>query len=171
MNIFDFAMEMEDSGCKYYQGLASAATLPGLKTIFTSLAEDEQKHFEIFKSLKAGKQGQAITESKALETAQNIFSLLPRGEEGVKDMTEVLDAYKHAMKLEANSYRFYEEAAEKEADDGIKAVLLQIAGEEQKHFNILENVFSFVNAPNEHLAWAEFSNLGEFSSFGRDNDL
>jgi rubrerythrin len=163
-------MEMEDTGCKYYKNLASAATLPGLKTIFTSLAEDEQKHFEIFKSLKAGNQGQSIAGSKALETAQNIFSLLPRDEGGVKGMAGVLDAYKHAMKLEADSYRFYEEAAAKEADAGIKDLLLQIAGEEQKHFNILENIFDFVNAPNEHLAWAEFSNLGEFGSFGRDVD-
>ena len=35
MNVFDFAMQMEDNGYEYYTGLARAATLPGLKTIFT----------------------------------------------------------------------------------------------------------------------------------------
>ncbi len=170
MNVFDFAMEMEDNGYKYYKSLASAATLPGLKTIFTSLAEDELKHFAIFRDLKAGNKSQATAVSDSLKTAQNIFSLLPRDEAGVKDMAGVLDAYKHAMKLEADSHRFYEEAAEKEADPEIQALLLKIAAEEYEHFNILENIFSFVNAPNEHLAWAEFSNLGEFSSFGRDDN-
>ena len=168
MNVFDFAMEMEDSGCKYYKNLAGAATLPGLKTIFVSLAEDEQKHFEIFKSLKAGAQAQTMTETQAFTTAKNIFSLLPRGKKGVAGMKGVLDAYKHAMKLEVDSLKFYEEIAAKESDAGVQALLLQIAAEEYKHFNILENIFSFVNAPNEHLAWAEFSNLGEFGSFGRD---
>ena len=42
MNVFDFAMEMEDNGYVYYSNLARTATLPGLKTIFSSLAEDER---------------------------------------------------------------------------------------------------------------------------------
>jgi hypothetical protein len=28
-----------------------------------------------------------------------------------------------------------------------------------------------VNAPNQYLAWREFSNLDEFRNFGRDVDL
>ena len=50
-------------------------------------------------------------------------------------------------------------------------VLLRIAEEEHEHFNILENVFNFVNAPNQYLAWGEFSNLDEFRNFGRDVDI
>ena len=76
MNICDFAMEMEDNGCEYYKSLASAATLPGLKTIFTDLAEDERKHFEIFRALKEGGQIPPMAESESLQTAQNVFSLL-----------------------------------------------------------------------------------------------
>ena len=170
MNVCDFAMEMEDVGCEYYKSLASASTLPGLKTIFTRLAEDERKHFEFFRDLKAGKEPQAMLDTGTLETAQNIFSLLPRGEQGVKDFSDVLEAYEHAMKLEANSFRFYEEAAANESVAEVKALLLQIAAEEYKHFNILENIYHFVNAPNQHLEWGEFSNLGEFSQFGRQDD-
>lgn len=168
MNVFDFAMEMEDNGFVYYTKLAGAATLPGLKTIFTSLAEDERKHFEALRNLKAGNQAKAIPAAESLETAQNVFTLLPRDHEALKEMKSVLDAYKHAMKLEADSFRFYEEAAAKESDADVKALLLQIAKEEHEHFNILENVYSFVNAPNQHLEWAEFSNLGDFRQFGRD---
>ena len=51
-----------------------------------------------------------------------------------------------------------------------KKLLLQIAEEEHKHFTILENVYNFVNAPNEQLEWGEFSNLGEFRQYGRDLD-
>lgn len=170
MNVFDFAMEMEDSGYDYYKNLASTATLPGLMTIFTSLAEDERKHFEIFRSLKAGTRVTAMPESSALETAKNVFSLLPRGEAGVKGIVGVLGAYKHAMKLEADSFRFYEAAAEKESDEEVKSLLVQIAVEEHKHFNILENVYNFINAPNQYMEWGEFSNLGEFRQFGRDTD-
>jgi rubrerythrin len=171
MNVFDFAMQMEDNGYEYYTGLARAATLPGLKTIFTGLAEDEKKHLAIFKALKEGTSAPESPGSTALDTARNVFLLLPRGEEGLQGITDALPAYRHAMQLEADSFRFYEEAAAKESDPDVKALLLQIAGEEHKHFNILENVYHFVNAPNQHLEWGEFSNLGEFRQYGRDTDI
>ena len=170
MNVCDFAMEMENNGCEYYKSLASAATLPGLKTIFTDLAEDERKHFEVFRALKEGGQVPSMAETGALATAQNVFSLLPRDAQGVKDISDVLEAYAHAMKLETNSFKFYENTAAKENVAEVKELLLQIAAEERKHFDILENVYHFVNAPNQHLAWGEFSNLGEFSQFDRSND-
>lgn len=170
MNVYDFAMEMEDNGHEYYTNLARTATVPGLKTIFTSLAEDEKKHLEIFRGLKAGNRAHALSDSSAVGTAQNIFTLLPRGTEALKGISGLLPAYKHAMKLEADSFRFYEDAAEKESNPEVKALLMQIALEEHKHFNILENVYNFVNAPNQHLEWGEFSNLGEFRQYGRDAD-
>lgn len=170
MNVLDFAIEMEDDGYNYYKTLASSSPLPGLMTIFTSLAEDELKHAEIFRALKAGTKVDAMPASQALDAAQNIFKQLPRDEEGLTGVADSLAAYQHAMKLEADSFRFYEDAASKETDTDVKALLLQIAGEEHKHFNILENVYNFVNAPNQHMVWGEFSNLGEFRQFGRDPD-
>ena len=171
MDVFDFAMEMEGTGYDYYMGLAKAAILPGLKTIFTSLAEDEQKHLEIFRQLKEGRRGEPLPTSRTLDLAKNVFLLLPRGKVGLADIAGALPAYQHAMKLEAESFRFYEDAAGKEENAEVKALLLQIAAEEHRHFNILENVFHFVNAPNQHLEWGEFSNLGEFRQFGRDTDV
>ena len=170
MNVLDLAMEMENNGREYYENLAKVAKLPGLKTIFKRLAEDEQKHYEIFQELKAGGEPRAMLETDALNTAQNVFSLLPRDEEALKGVTGALDAYQHAMKLEADSFRFYENAAANEVDAGVKDLLLKIAAEEHKHYNILENIYSFVNAPNQHLEWGEFSNLEEFRQFGRDID-
>ena len=170
MNVLDFAIEMENDGFEYYRDLAASSTLPGLKTIFTTLAADERKHAEAFKALNAGKTVGKMPASEALETSKNLFKQLPGGTEGLKNIADSLKAYQHAMKLEANSFRFYEEIAEKETNPAVKALLLQIAEEEHGHFNILENVYSFVNAPNQSLEWGEFSNLGEFRQFGRDTD-
>ena len=170
MNVFDFAMEMEDNGYEYYTNLAETSSLPGLKSIFSDLAEDERKHFTLFRSLKEGSHADSVVNSKALDKAQNIFKKLPDEATTVSNVKETLEAYQHAMKLEADSFRFYEQAAEKEKDPVVKKLLLQIAEEEHKHFTILENLYNFVNAPNEHLAWAEFSNLGEFRQYGRDPD-
>ena len=170
MNVFDFAMKMEEDGKSYYEKLANKTSLPGLKTIFTRLAEDEQKHYQIFQELKAGKSVSAMQDSTILTEVKNIFEKLPKEGKTLKGLEGDLAAYQHAMKIESDSYRFYEKAADEEKDPVTKNLLLRIAGEEQKHFNILENIYHFVNAPSQYLAWGEFSNLGEFHQFGRDID-
>lgn len=170
MNVLDFAIEMENDGFDYYKDLADSSTLPGLKTIFTSLAADELKHAGVFKALNTGETVGKMPASETLETSKNLFKQLPGGTEELKNIADSLKAYQHAMKLEANSFRFYEEVAEKETNPEVKALLLQISEEEHTHFNILENVYNFVNAPNQFLEWGEFSNLSEFRQFGRETD-
>ena len=171
MNVFDFAMEMEDNGCEYYTSLAKTSVLPGLKSIFTSLAEDEQKHFNLFRSLKEGSQAELTVDSQTLDMAQNIFKDLPDETTTLTNVKSTLEAYQYAMQLEADSFRFYEKASANEKDPGIKKLLLKIAEEEHNHFTILENLYNFVNAPNQYLVWAEFSNIGEFRQYGRDLDV
>lgn len=170
MDVFDFAMKMEQDGKSYYQALAKKARLEGLKTIFSRLADDEQKHYETFEQLKARGTASAMQETTILAEAKNIFAQLPKTATTLKGLDKDLLAYRHAMKVEADSFRFYEDAASKEADPATKKLLLSIAAEEHKHFNVLENIFQFANAPNQYLAWAEFSNLDEFRQFGRDID-
>jgi len=171
MNVFEFAMTMEMDGKAYYEKLARETLLPGLNKIFTQLAEDEQKHYEIFQELNSGKKVSTRPETKSLDQAKKIFPELTRDEIALKGGLSDIDAYEHAMKLEADSFRLYEEAAAKEKDPEVKALLLKIADEEHKHFNILGNIYHFVNAPNQYLAWGEFSNIEEFHQFGRDDDV
>ena len=168
MNVFDFATKIEQDGKAYYEKVAKDATLPGLRTIFTRLAEDEQKHYDIFVALRDGGKNVAMADSTALEFSKNVFAALPTDSgEAVKDD---LDSYQHAMQLEAESFRLYESAAKEEQEEGTKQLLLKIAVEEHKHFEILENIYAFANAPNQFLAWREFSNLGQFHNFGRQVD-
>jgi len=167
MNVFDFAMKMEQNGEAYYLKLADQPGPVGIKAIFRQLAGDEPKHYETFKALKA-QMTPEMEASTALETAKDVFVELGKDKRDVVDAQGNLDAYRHAMKLEADSYRLYHDAAARESDSQVRELLLRIAGEEQKHFNILQNIYDFVNAPNQYLAWAEFSNLDEFRNFGRE---
>ncbi len=171
MNVFDFAMGMEEDGKAYYEKMARETSLPGLKNIFMRLAEDEQKHFEIFQKLKTSGSAPAMLDTTIIEESKNVFKELPKAEKTLSVMEKDLAAYQHAMKIEADSFRLYEDAAGKESNPEIKNLLLKIAEEEHKHFNVMENIYHFINAPNQYLAWGEFSNLEEFSQFGRDVDI
>ncbi len=169
MDVFDFAMKMEKDGKSFYEQLAEKSRNPGLRTIFSRLAADEQKHYEIFQALKE-ETSPGMTDTTVLEDARNIFEDLVSGKSSAPSLEGDLEGYLYAMKLETDSVDLYEEAAAKETEPSVKEILLRIAAEEQKHFNILDNIYSFVNAPNEYLAWREFSNIDEFHQFGRDVD-
>jgi rubrerythrin len=109
-----------------------------------------------------------MADSTVLEKARNVFVTLLTEKPAKLAAQGDLDGYRHAMQLEVESFRLYEDAAHKEKNAEAKALLLRIAAEEHKHFNILENIYAFVNAPSQYLAWGEFSNLEEFKNFGRE---
>jgi rubrerythrin len=158
MNILDFAMKMELDGKAYYEVLAAETTVAGLKSIFTSLAADEQKHYETILAIKAGTNPK-MADSTVLEKARNLFEELAADKNIVGSLKKSLDGYQHARKIEADSVRLYEDMAKKEEKPETVQLLLRIANEEKKHFNILDNLYDFVLAPQYFLAWGEFSNL------------
>ncbi len=162
MNVFDYALQLEQDGKAFYRKLAAESASPGLRKIFTELADDEQKHYNLFKKLQEQQPVDSVVDSAALENAKRIFTELEADQAGIDLLQSNLDAYRYAMKVEKESAELYEEAAAEEADEKIKQLLLKIALEERKHLNILENVFDFVNKPNQSLVWGEFSNLEEF---------
>lgn len=160
MNVFDFAMKMELDGKAYYEKLAAESSISGLKSIFTSLAADEQKHYDIILAIKTGTNPK-MADSSVLETAKNLFEEIAADRNMASSLHKSLDGYQHARKIEADSVRFYEDMAKKEDNPETVQLLLRLANEEKKHFNIMDNLYDFVLAPQNFLAWGEFSNLKE----------
>ncbi|MGB9080144.1 MAG: ferritin family protein [Desulfuromonadaceae bacterium] len=160
MNIFEFAMKMELDGKAYYEKLAAETAVTGLKTIFASLAADEQKHYDTIQAIRSGASG-TMAESVVLEEAKNLFADLVKDKSIGATLKKSLDGYEHARKIEADSVRFYEDAAAKENNPDTARLLLRIADEEKKHYNIMDNLCDFTLAPQYFLAWGEFSNLKE----------
>ena len=161
MNVFDFAMQMEKDGKTHYEKLVAGTPIVGLKNIFSMLAADEQKHFETIQAMKTGA-NDAMAGSIALDEAKNVFQGLMNDRTLPGVLKKDLDGYLYAMKVEADSVKLYEDMAKKENRAEIVQLLLKIANEEKKHYNIMENLYDFVLAPQNFLAWGEFSNLKEF---------
>ena len=160
MNIFEFAMKMELDGKAYYEKLASETSDNGLKAIFTGLAADELKHFETIQAIKTGSNW-IMKESAVLASAKNLFEQLISDKSSAAGLKKSLDGYQYARKIEADSVTFYEDAASKESNATARQLLLRIAGEEKEHYSILDNLYDYTLAPQNFLAWAEFSNIKE----------
>ncbi len=170
MNVYDFAMKMETDAEAFYRKISAESAVEGIGKIFLDLAADEQKHYAIFSEMKAKGGPAAMEDSQALERARNVFEGMLKDKAKLGPVKGDLEAYRFALKLEAKGGRFYEEMAEKEKDLKTQKLLRKVAQEEFKHFTIIQNVYDFVNAPNQYLAWGEFSNVEEFRNFGREVD-
>lgn len=161
MNIFAFAMQMEQDGEAYYRELAAKSGEAGLKHILNMLADDEQKHYQIMKSLQESIPAHLV-ETKVLENASNIFSemsrhgpgqLLELGQEGL---------YRKAQDLEKKSEDFYKQKAAELEDPAQQRIFLDIADEEARHFFLLDHIITFISRPREWVENAEFHHLVEY---------
>ena len=161
MNILDCAIKMEEEAREYYEKLAEAATVPELKNLFSMLAAAEQELHDALVRLQGSIHPQK-TQFKAMQEASCAFKPLLAKRDLMAGLKDDPDAYKHMVKEEEESVRFYEEQAGKAKDEGTRKVLLMIADEERKHLSIVENIYSFVESPKTYLAWGEFSNLNEY---------
>lgn len=158
MDLYGFALKMEMDGKAFYEKMAAESGHLGLKTVFSMLAADEQKHYDTIIAIRAGS-GVTMADTKVLENAKNVFEGLKAEKTLAEGMRKEHGGFQFAMKIEADSVRLYEDMAKKETDPAIVSLLLKIAGEEQKHYNIVENLYDFTLRPEYFLEWREFTNL------------
>lgn len=159
MNIYDFAMNMEMDGKKYYLELMEKAENKGVQVLFSILAQEEQAHFDILNSLS--KNVELGIESKVLDMAENIFKMMFEKTDQVKTMLSE-DALIHALKLESESIKFYKKKLLESNDAMEKKVYSKLVSEESKHYVLVENLLDHISGGLiRGIESAEFQQLKE----------
>lgn len=161
MNIFKFAQQMERDGEAFYREIAEKTTDKGLKTIFLGMAEDEVKHFQLFKELENQTHPEYVS-TAILSKAKNLFQEMKEKQELGSFPKDHCAAYQQALDTEIKSEAFYREKAEEVETPEGKEILLKIAQEEKMHARLLENVIEFVTKPDSYLESAEFRQMENF---------
>jgi len=164
MNIYEYAMKMEKDGEKYYRELAGNSRTEGIKSILTMLADEEVKHFNVIANLRKHAENSPSAKTTVLENAKNIFTEMKEAKVDLHFESSDLGAYRIALDIEDKSRKFYLDQAGKAEDEGEKQIFLRLAGEEQKHFRIMENLVEFVARPEpgNWLENAEWHHLDEY---------
>lgn len=165
MNVLRFAQEVDQSARNFYEEMASRTENPGVRRIFDMLAEDERELLSRHIQLAAKAAG---VDAETLDRGVNVFEQLRRQEDRLS-VDNDLAAYRLALDAEREVLQQYRSAANTEARPQARELLIEMAGDEQKHVEELENLYDFASAPNHYLAWGEFSNLGDYHNFGRDD--
>jgi rubrerythrin len=162
MSIFEFAMKMEQDGEKFYRELAGKTQNAGLKQIFTYLADEEVKHYRLFKGILE-RQAMDYDSSDVLEHSKSIFTeMKASGAVDVSADTPQVDGYRFALEMEKKAYTFFEEKCTEATDPKEKKFLEVIAKEERRHYHLIESIIEFVSQPEEWVENAEFNNLTEY---------
>ncbi len=161
MNIFEFAMQMETDGRKYYLDQAEKTDHPLLKKILLEMADDELKHYNLFKRLLEGDAAEYEEAKKTtiVASTKNIFQTMKdEGTEFSSDENTV-NIWAQASEVEKKAEAFYREKVGETDDANAKNILNRIADEEHMHWMTIDNVISFLNKPEQFLENAEWSNL------------
>jgi len=148
MNIYQFAMQMEKDGEHYYRLLAYESSVPGLAKIFTMLADEELKHYNVVERLSRKENDPQLAEVRILENVKNIFVSMQAAKEELHiDSTKAASEYRKARGIEEMSQHFYREKANLVEAGPAREIFLRLAKEEEQHLRIMENIVEFVSRP------------------------
>ncbi len=162
MNVFEFAMQMEKDGEAFYRKMADNAGNNVIKNVLLDLADDEVKHYNIFKRFRDGDLSGAEMmkdSTKVMEKAKNVFQQIADSGDQPNFSGEVVTAWKEAQGIEKKSEDFYREKASDENRPEVQKTLNLIADEEHKHWTLIENVLHFLERPKQWLENAEWNDL------------
>ncbi len=164
MNIYEYAMQMEQDGEKFYRLLAGNCQVKGLSTIFTMLANDEVKHYNVIAHLQKNAGHSPLVKTTVLENVKNIFVRMKEEKADVRIDSTELESYRKAMAIEEMSGKFYLDKAADAEKEEVKQIFLRLADEEEKHLRIMENIVEFVgrSEPGNWLENAEWHHLDEY---------
>lgn len=159
MDIYEYAMQLEKDGENFYREVALRTANKGLKTILTMLADAEVKHYKLFQNMKNNDKVQ-MPDTPILNDVRNIFIEMREKKQFEADVSEV-ELYRKAQGIEEQTRDFYLAKAGEAAPDQ-KEIFLKIAGEEKRHYLILENIIRFVSQPDIWLEDPEWYHLEDY---------
>ena len=155
------AIQMEKDGYSFYINAATQTESKMGKTIFESLAEDEQRHLDVFQKMFEDKVSKSewndlLDSSKKYATIP-IFPNNLNDAPGMDAESTEIDALRMAMDAEKEAIEYYEKIKENLEDLDVKKVIGEIIEQEKNHYSLLEKEFNHINSTGY---WFEFDYIG-----------
>ena len=163
-DIFEYAMKMETDGRTFYLDQAQKADQKQFREIWQQLADDELKHYNLFKAIRDGHRAEydEHTHTTILDSVKNVFEDLKSSGANFSFAKDVAKAWMEAREVERKSEEFYRAKAKEVDTETKRQILNRIADEEHKHFVTLDNVIQFLERPKQWLEDAEWHHLEEY---------
>ena len=155
INVLKYALKKEKAAEDFYTEKSKTMQEPGTIEIFKDLATDEHKHFEMVSDLLNQATSDTETPTVTLsppsdpkERVESIFSKFKGGNlTSLSERTTAKEALTFALEIEKQSFNHYSRAAEDSDNNETAAVYRFLAGEENKHYIIIDNAIDFIDDP------------------------
>ena len=157
MNAIEMAVKMEQEAVDFYIQCAGKTSNPVGRKMFLSIAEDEKYHIACAMNVQ---QGKAFNPAAAtpLEDMKKIFDQHKQDMlQQIASTADELDAFRVAMKMEEEAIVFYKNAAAGAANADEKNFFDCLIRDEEEHFAIFQNTYSFLSDTGNWFMWDEHS--------------
>jgi rubrerythrin len=157
MNAIDIAIRMEKDAIKFYTEASEKIKHPAGKKMLMSITEDEKRHMkmlaEIFREIDI-----KIDEVSPMKNVKTVFeSMKDSMMKRIEATNDELEAFKVAMQMEKEGIAFYQKAEAEAQKSKEKALFNRLIREEQEHYNIFANTYSFMTDSGSWFMWSEHS--------------
>ncbi len=157
MNAIEIAIRMEKDAIKFYTEAAEKTKHFVGKKMFLSITEDEKRHLEmlsqIFKEMNV-----TIKDVNPMNNIKTVFETMKdKMQEKIEATNDELDAFKIAMQMEKEGIEFYKKAGSEAKTEKERALFERLVMEEQQHYDIFANTYSFLTDTGNWFMWEEHS--------------
>ena len=157
MNAIEIAIKMEKDSIKFYTEAAEKTSNFVGKKMFLSITEDEKRHLEmlaeIFKEMDI-----TIKDVNPMKEIRTVFETLKdKMQEKIKATGDELEAFRIAMQMEKEGIEFYKKAGLEAKSEKERALFERLVKEEQQHYDIFSNTYSFLTDTGNWFMWDEHS--------------
>ncbi|MDP3260117.1 MAG: ferritin family protein, partial [Thermodesulfovibrionales bacterium] len=156
-NAIEIAIKMETDAIKFYKAAADKTKNSVGKKMFLTVREDEKRHLnmltQIFKGLdiKAGDVSPMKNIKTVFESMKN--EMIKK----VEATQNELEAFKIASQMEKEGIEFYRKALSETKTEKEKALFDRLIKEEEQHYSIFANSYSFLSDTGNWFMWEEHS--------------
>jgi rubrerythrin len=157
-NVIRLAIKTEKDAIAFYKEAAEKTRHPFGKRMFLSIKEDEERHLEDFMCIM---QDLDIGDRDPMSPMKKMKTIIEEHKdvllERIMATTDEIDALRIAMQMEKDSIKYYKGVSMGIHTAREKALFGRLVREEQEHYDILSNTYSFLTDTGNWFMWEEHS--------------
>src|SRR5271169_6118491 len=157
MNSIDISIRMETDAIKFYKEAAEKTSSAVGKKMFLSVVEDEKRHLEMLSTILKG----LDLKIQDVSPMRNIKTVFEEHKEEMMKLVEAttddLEVFKIAMNMEKEGVEFYRKTLTESKTEKERMLFRQLIQEEEQHFAIFQNTYSFMSDTGNWFMWDEHS--------------
>lgn len=157
MKTIEIARKMETDAIVFYAEAARKTKYPAGKKMFEVILVDEKHHLEIIEKIIA-ESDIHMEDANTLNNVKTVFEeMKDQMMEKVAATDDELEAFKIAMQMEKEGIEFYRKLLAGAETEKEKALFEKLIKEEEEHYEIFANTYSFINDTGNWFMWDEHS--------------